>query len=101
MAAVSYRFINDRQNFVVIEPKLVYRGIRNFKNILDAGLNLEFYESKLLMSAVYHSTRSFTIGAGITYNNKLSILCQHTTNTSDLQSYYNGEFEIALKYRFK
>ena len=33
MAAVSYRFINDRQNFVVIEPKLVYRGIRNFKNI--------------------------------------------------------------------
>ncbi|MFC3363683.1 type IX secretion system membrane protein PorP/SprF [Pedobacter fastidiosus] len=102
MAAVSYRFASKNGSALSsIEPKVVYRGVENYRDILDAGANLEFFGNKLLLSGMYHSTNSATIGAGTTYRNRLTILTQYTTNTSDLQSYSNGEVEIALKYSFK
>jgi len=53
------------------------------------------------LSSIYHTTNSVTIGAGTTYQNQFSIQLFYTTNTSDLQNYTNGEFEIGLKYHFK
>jgi len=103
MAALAYKFINKSglNALHIIEPRVTYRGVENYKDIIDAGANLEFFGNKLLMSGMYHSTNSVTIGAGTTYKNKLTILTQYTTNTADLQGYSNGEFEIALKYNFR
>jgi hypothetical protein len=85
----------------VIEPKLTYRGVDNYRDILDLGLNTEFWGNKLLLSSIYHTTNSVTFGVGTTYQNKLSILALYTTNTAEIQSYANGEFEIGLKYNFR
>ncbi|MBC6112890.1 type IX secretion system membrane protein PorP/SprF [Pedobacter sp. CCM 8938] len=102
MASISYNFLSSTDNVLhSIEPKVVYRGVENYKDILDAGANLQFFGNKLLLNGMYHSTNSVTIGAGTTYKNQLTILTQYTTNTADLQNYSNGEFEIALKYNFR
>jgi type IX secretion system PorP/SprF family membrane protein len=99
--SVSYKFINPSQVLSVIEPKLTYRGVDNYRDILDLGLNTEFWGNKLLLSSIYHTTNSVTFGVGTTYQNKLSILALYTTNTAEIQSYANGEFEIGLKYNFR
>ncbi|RNL53271.1 PorP/SprF family type IX secretion system membrane protein [Pedobacter jejuensis] len=101
MGSVSYKIYNNQGAVSVIEPKLMYRGVENYKDIFDLGTQVEFWGNKLIMNGMYHSTNSVTIGAGTVYKNQLSILCQYTTNTSDLQSYSNGEFEIGLKYNFR
>lgn len=100
MGALSYLIQMDNGNSN-IEPKVAYRGIQNYKDILDVGANLKFYHDKLIFTGLYHSTNSVTIGAGTLYKNQLSISAQYTTNTSDLQTYSNGEFEVGLKYSFK
>jgi type IX secretion system PorP/SprF family membrane protein len=100
-AAVSYKFINPNQVLSLIEPKFTYRGIDNYRDIIDLGVNTQFWTNKFLLSGIYHSSNSFSVGAGTTYQNQLAILVMYTTNTSGLQNYANGEFEIGLKYNFR
>ncbi|RZK51718.1 MAG: type IX secretion system membrane protein PorP/SprF [Pedobacter sp.] len=101
MAALSYKFLNQEAKLTSIEPKVAYRSIENYKDIIDAGVNFQFNGDKLMLSGIYHSTNSVTFGAGTTYMKKLAIMAQYTTNTSDLQRYSNGEFELAVKYNFR
>lgn len=98
--AASYKI---KANYALssIEPKLVYRGVQNYDGIVDIGANLQFIQDKLMLSGIYHSTNSFTVGAGLNFQNKLGLLFQYTTNTSQMQSYSNGEFELGLKYSFR
>jgi len=99
MAALSYKFSFD-DGSTGLEPKLVYRGVQNYKDIIDVGTNITFNDGRLILNGIYHSTNSVTIGLGTLYKSKLGIMCQYTTNTSDLQNYSNGEAEIGVKYRF-
>lgn len=95
--AAGYKIQTD--NVVnAIEPKLVYRGVQNYKDIIDVGVNLQFLDEKLSLNGIYHSTNSFTTGFGANFKNQFSILFQYTTNTSEMQNYSNGEFEVGLKY---
>lgn len=98
--AASYKIKTD-QVLNSIEPKVVYRGVENYDGILDIGSNFQFMQDRFTLSGIYHSTNSFTIGAGANYKNKLGILFQYTTNTSKMQSYSNGEFELGLRFNFK
>ncbi|UKB78616.1 PorP/SprF family type IX secretion system membrane protein [Chryseobacterium sp. MEBOG07] len=98
MGAVSYKFFTEG---LTIEPKVMYRGVENYKGILDVGAQVGCYKDKLTMNALYHSTNAATFGVGTFYQNQLRILCFYTTDTSDLGKYGNGEFEIALQYHFK
>lgn len=100
-AAASYKFHSSNAVFSEIEPKVSYRGMENYRNIVDLGLNAQLWGNKMLLSTIYHSTSSITAGVGTTYQNQLSILVMYTSNTKDLQNYSNGEFEIGLKYNFR
>lgn len=99
-ASASYKFNLQGRGLESIEPLFMFRGIQNYKNIFDAGVNMQFYDQKLFFNSIYHSTNSVTFGIGTLYKKQLNILVQYTTNTSDLQNYSNGEFEMALKYKF-
>ncbi|MCT2561777.1 PorP/SprF family type IX secretion system membrane protein [Chryseobacterium herbae] len=98
MGSVSYRFFTQE---LTIESKAVYRGVENYKEIVDVGVQVKFYKDKLMLSCLYHSTNAATFGVGTFYQNQLRILCLYTTDTSDLGKYGNGEFEIALHYHFR
>ncbi|RZK92238.1 MAG: type IX secretion system membrane protein PorP/SprF [Pedobacter sp.] len=99
-AAAAYRIAIKRETLNFIEPKVVFRGVENYKGILDVGANLGFLQEKLMVSGIYHSTNSVTLGFGVNYKRKVGLLLQYTSNTSDLQNYSNGEFELGLRYSF-
>jgi type IX secretion system PorP/SprF family membrane protein len=98
MAAISYKFSGQDLS---VEPKAVYRGVENYKDLVDLGAQFLCCEDRLMMNAVYHSTNSITVGLGTFYQKQLRILCLYTSDTSDLWKYSNGEFEIALQYFLK
>ncbi|RZL43571.1 MAG: type IX secretion system membrane protein PorP/SprF [Pedobacter sp.] len=99
--AAGYKIKIKNQSLNTIEPKVVFRGIENYKGILDVGANFSFQQEKFALSAIYHSTNSITFGAGLNYNKQFGLLLQYTSNTSALQNYSNGEFEVGLRYSFK
>lgn len=98
--AAGYKFTTDKV-ISSIEPKLVYRGVQNYDGIFDAGVNLQVLDNKLLFNGIYHSSNSFTAGFGANYKGQVWLLFQYTTNTSKMQNYSNGEFEVGLKYSIR
>lgn len=96
--SVSYRI---PASFATVEPKVVYRGVKGFDNLLDAGVGLEFNSpsvNKVNALVLYHSAGSVTFGVGINWNNKLAINTMYTTNTSPLQGYTSGDYELGISY---
>jgi type IX secretion system PorP/SprF family membrane protein len=92
--AVSYKLFDPTN--VSIEPKVAYRQVKGFDNVLDAGANLAFSNNALSVQGFYHTSKSATFGAGVNMA-AYSVLAFYTTNTSSLSGYNNGDFEIALK----
>lgn len=97
--AASYRFgFGEQQNLIVLEPKVCFRGVKGFDNILDAGANLMLANNQLSIQGMYHSSKNATFGFGLN-KNAYSILAFYTTETSGLSNYTNGDFEISLRLR--
>lgn len=95
--AVSYRFnLGEPASAINLEPKVVFRGIKGYKNVVDAGANLTFANNQFSIQGMYHSTRSTTVGFGLN-KNSYSILAFYTTETSAISNYTNGDFEISLR----
>lgn len=101
MGSVAYRYNTYSEQQTTFTPMVMYRVIQHERNILDFGMNAELANGKLMATGIYHSTGSVSGGIGTVYNERLSILAQFTSNTSDLKNYSNGQFEIALKFRMK
>lgn len=99
MTALSYKLPFD-SGAGEFEPMMVYRGVQNHKDIVDVCANVSVINGKLNFTGIYHSTNSVTIGIGTVYKESLSIMCQYTTSTADLQGYSNGEAEFGIKYHF-
>jgi type IX secretion system PorP/SprF family membrane protein len=100
LAAASYRvpLVGDLQG-AELEPTLCFRGVNGFHNIIDAGTGLWLDEKKLLFQAIYHSTKSATLGMALNYWPRISILGIYTTETADLRTYASGNFEIGLRVK--
>ena len=97
--AASYRFgFGEQQNLIILEPKVCFRGVKGFDNILDAGANLMLANNQLSIQGMYHSSKNATFGFGLN-KNAYSILAFYTTETSGLSNYTNGDFEISLRLR--
>ena len=95
-SAVSYRFnLGETINDVAIEPKVCFRGVKGFDNILDAGANLMLADNQLSLQGMYHTSKNVTLGFGL---NKpgYAILAFYTTETSAISNYTNGDFELSL-----
>ena len=99
-SAISYKL---QTNLGIVEPKLAFRGIKGFKNVVDLGANLALKStsaSNLNFLAIYHSSKSATVGMGLLFNEKYSFNTSYTIGTSQLNSYAVGDLEIGLALRF-
>jgi len=93
--AVSYKLFDPAN--VSLEPKVAYRQVKGFTNIVDAGANLSFNNDLFILQGLYHSSKSATFGVG--YNMAgYALTAYYTTNTSTLSAYSNGDFEVSLKF---
>ncbi|RYE18023.1 MAG: type IX secretion system membrane protein PorP/SprF, partial [Sphingobacteriaceae bacterium] len=96
-SAVSYKFnFGEAINSISIEPKVAFRGVKGYTNILDAGANLMLASNQLSLQGMFHSTKSATFGFGLN-KDAYSILAFYTTETASLNNYTNGNFEISLQ----
>lgn len=99
--AASYKFdANLGGGEVGIEPKVVYRGVRGYDDVIDAGVNFTFLSNKLNATAVYHSTESVSLGMGLNIK-QLNVLAMYTSGTAALRGYGAGTFDLGLSYAFK
>ncbi len=90
-SAVSYQIV---ANELIIEPKLVYRGIKGMDNIVEGGIGLN-YQEQFSVFGLYHSNNSATIGAGFNHD-KFKISAIYSIGPSAVRSFTGGDFEIGL-----
>lgn len=98
--ASSYKInLSAKHAGTIIEPKLAYRVVDGFKDIIDFGTNLHLLDQKLNLFGVYHSSQSTTLGLGVRLIENLYTNVMYTTATAVLASESRGSFEINLKYK--
>lgn len=98
-SAISYKFaLGSGLNSVNLEPKGVFRGIKNYNNLWDAGANVSFAEDKLYVMGMYHSTENATVGVGVNYLSSVYIMAYYNTATSAIKGYTGGDFEINVRF---
>jgi type IX secretion system PorP/SprF family membrane protein len=97
--AASYKFIpNNEYNNITIEPKVAFRGIKGFDNILDAGVNLDMTKYDFNVSTIYHTNKTITFGVGLNLL-ETDLLFAYTNNTGPLSAYANNTFEFGVKLK--
>ncbi|RZK55857.1 MAG: type IX secretion system membrane protein PorP/SprF [Pedobacter sp.] len=95
-SSVSYRV---ETNLGLLEPKVVFRGIKGFKNIVDVGTNFLFNsttKNQFNVMGLYHSSKNATVGFGINFSERYKFNGSYTMGTTQLQGYSSGDFEIGL-----
>lgn len=97
-SALSYRFpISEGLEGIDAEPKVAYRGVKGFKNIWDAGVQVGLANRQVFAMLMYHSSESATFGLGMDFKKKYMISGSYSTQTSALSAYTNGSFELNLR----
>ena len=96
-AAVSYKFRLPEKMDMAIEPKLAFRSVKNFKNLIDAGANLSLAGGRANVMGVYHTSKNSTLGIGGRITESLLLMGVYTSGSAPLRSDVNGNFEINLK----
>ncbi|WP_305662697.1 PorP/SprF family type IX secretion system membrane protein [Daejeonella sp.] len=101
-SALTYKIGNSNtKNSMVMEPIIAFRGVKGYKNILDAGTKFSFNSDRLNLTGIYHSTGNSTFGIGFNYNSNIGFSTLYTTGTSVLRGFSTtGDFEINLKLSF-
>lgn len=101
-SAISYKIPLGKGGLAdeVLEPLVAYRMVEGYKDIWDAGAQVALVNQQVLLSTIYHSSENMSFGLGMDYKKKYLISGQYTTNTSSLNNYTNGSFELYLRVKF-
>jgi type IX secretion system PorP/SprF family membrane protein len=89
--AASWKFVLDNAS---VEPKIAYRGVRGYDNILDMGVNVAFLNNVANVMAMYHTSKSVTAGIGVNIMKTLAIQALYNTQTGGIKTYASGTYEI-------
>lgn len=93
--AASYRIALGGQ-FTALEPKVCFRGVRGFDNILDVGANLSLLNNVVNVYGLYHSSKTYTVGAGFSIHNTVGLQLSYSSQTAGLSNYLSGNFTAGL-----
>ena len=80
-----------------IEPRVSYRGIRNFQNILDMGAEIRTASDQLGFMGMYHSNKSMSFGLSYHQKKDWQLFLLYNNPTQELKSYATGTFEVGLQ----
>lgn len=80
-----------------IEPKVCFRGVRGFDNIIDMGANIAFLDNQANVYGMYHTSKNFTVGAGYNIAHTVGILLSYSSQTAGLSNYLSGNFTLGIK----
>jgi type IX secretion system PorP/SprF family membrane protein len=80
-----------------VHPKLVYRGVKNYNDILDLGLEIRTPDGQLGLMSMYHTNKSMSFGFTYQKLKQWQLLLLYNTPVEALKSYAIGTFEIGLQ----
>jgi type IX secretion system PorP/SprF family membrane protein len=97
-SSVSYKlYFPSAVDGLGIEPRVGFRGIHGFKNILDLGANFTVANGAANVMTIFHSSQSATFGMGAVIKSLGSINANYTTSTAALKNYTDGNFQLSLR----
>ncbi|CAL1518542.1 PorP/SprF family type IX secretion system membrane protein [Chitinophaga sp. MM2321] len=94
-AAAAYKFAVD-ETISFVEPKLCYRGVRGYDNIIDAGVNVAFLNNVANVMVMYHTSKSLTTGIGVNIMKTVAIQGMYTVQTSKVRTTVDGTYEVGV-----
>lgn len=80
-----------------LNPKLVYRGVKNFDDLLDLGFELRTPDDQLGFMSLYHTNKSMSFGLTYQKQKQWQLLLVYNTPVQALKSYATGTFEAGLQ----
>lgn len=96
-AAAEYQF--NYKGFG-LTPKVAYRKIQSFDDLVDAGLELGAFNNDIKLSGIYHSNNSFSAGLSYRFISTIQLLMMFNSQSSSSKNYSPEEFELGLKLNF-
>lgn len=69
-----------------LEPKIVYRGIKGFDDLLDVGANITLADNAFNIMGMYHSSKNVTVGAGAKLLDRFRVAGMYTSSGSAINS---------------
>jgi type IX secretion system PorP/SprF family membrane protein len=98
-ASVAYKLsLTDSASFV--KPLLGVRQINGLSSYFDMGLNASYHDV-VDFTALYHTNKTFTLGAGLNYKKDLKMVFLYSTGLPDNASITGGAFELSLLVPFR
>lgn len=94
--AISYKILTD--NNLTFEPKVAYRGVRGFKHIMDAGVNLDLPDYHVNFTGLYHTNKSLSAAVGLDLSG-VGLFMAFSTNNSSLNQSSNNNVELGLRLK--
>ena len=83
---------------IKLTPKVLYRGLNGYDNVIDAGINAQFAEDKFNLLAFYHSSNNVSFGMGFNLLKKYQMQATYSLPiNSNLKKYTYGAVELGLK----
>lgn len=83
---------------IKLTPKLLYRGLDGYDNVIDVGLNAQFAEDKFNLLAFYHSSNSLSFGMGFNILKKYQMQASYSLPiNNNLKKYTYGGIELGVK----
>lgn len=97
MTAASYK-ITLPGNSLTVEPKVMFRGVKGYDNIFDAGVNFSMVSTGLSLQGIYHSSQN--VGMGFAFDQKaFGLSFNYNLETGPISTYSSGAFEFGLKLK--
>lgn len=93
-SAVGYKFPMENWK---LNTKIAYRGVRNYTNIVDMGMEFKTNNDKLGFTGIYHTNKSATFGLSYLHQEKWEITGFYNTTANPISNAANGVFEVALQ----
>jgi len=83
---------------IKLTPKILYRGLDGYDNVIDAGVNAQFADDKFNLLAFYHSSNAMSFGLGFNIQKKYQMQASYSLPiNSNLKKYTYGGVELGLK----
>ncbi|WP_083488695.1 PorP/SprF family type IX secretion system membrane protein [Pedobacter borealis] len=97
--ALSYKIHADNgiSNFT-IEPKVAFRGVKGFDDILDVGALMTMPDYNINVGGMYHSNKSITVNFGVLLR-PMDIMVAYSNNVGPLRVYAANTFEFGVKFK--
>ncbi len=97
VGAAAYKFtIPSDYIDMELEPMAVFRAVKGYTSIMDAGFNLAMKNYGLNIQVMYHSNQNTSVGFGVNLQ-PVQLTFNYNVETGALSSYTNGSFELGLR----